>query len=144
MKNAKLLVYSLPLFFLFLPAVYSQNPDNYYNDDRKHYHEWYDDYCDYSVIRDNDFRDLKKIINDRWFESTKLEFAKNAVYDNYFTIDQVRELLGLFTFESTKLELAKLAYSQTINNKKYYQLFDVFWFESSVTELNEYIRNNRF
>ena len=54
------------------------------------------------------------------------------------------ELLGLFSFESSKLELAKLAYTKTVNNRKYYKLHDVFWFESSLTELNDYIKQNKY
>jgi len=84
------------------------------------------------------------VINDRRFKSTKKDFAKSAIEYNYFTIDQVRELLGLFSFESSKQELAKLAYSKTVNNRKYYKIFDIFWFESNVTELKDYIKNYKY
>lgn len=142
MKTAKFLLFSLLLALILLPAIYSQ--ENYDEDRFVHHHEWNDDEGYYGVIRNRDFNDLKKVINDRWFESTKMDFAKTAIDENYFTIDQVRELLELFTFESSKLELAKLAYTKTVNNKKYFKLYDVFWFESSVTELNDYIKSFKY
>jgi hypothetical protein len=141
MKTAKNLLFTLFYAIVFLPSVYSQVNIN--EDRLGHNHEIYEDDWYYGVIRNSDFRDLKKVINDRWFESTKMDFAKDAISDNYFTVDQVRELLELFSFESSKLELSKLAYSKTVNNRKYYKLYDVFWFESSVIELNNYINNYR-
>ena len=79
MKTSKILLFSLLLSTVFLPAIYSQNSEDYYDDDRDHQNEWYDVGWQRGVIRNGDFTDLKKVINDRWFESTKLEFAKRAI-----------------------------------------------------------------
>ena len=139
MKTVKNLLFSMILALMLLPAVYSQ--DNHDEERYSHYHEWNDDGSYYGVMRNRDFNDLKKVISDRWFESTKIDFAKTAIEENYFTVDQVRELLELFTFESSKLVLAKSAYTRTVNNKKYFKLYDIFWFESSVTELHDHIKS---
>jgi hypothetical protein len=93
------------------------------------------------IMSDRDFRDFKKLITERTFESTKLSMAKNVIDINFFSTDQLREILGLFTFESGKLEIAKYTYSNTVDKNNYFRLFDLFTFESSVTELDEYIRN---
>ncbi len=93
------------------------------------------------IMSDRDFRDFKKLITERTFESTKLSMAKNVIDINVFSTDQVREILGLFTFESSKLEIAKYTYGNTVDKKNYFRLFDLFTFESSVTELDDYIRN---
>lgn len=141
MKITKILLFAWISAFVFISSIYSQ--DNTNDDWFGHHNEWYKDDWNYGVIKNGDFGDLKKVINDRWFESAKMDFAKTAINENYFTLNQVRELLELFSFESSKLELAKLAYSKTVNNRKYYKLYDVFWFESSVTELIDYINNSR-
>ena len=46
----------------------------------------------------------------------------------------------LFTFEDTRLDLAKYAYGHTFDIGNYYKLNDAFTFESSIDELNKYIR----
>jgi hypothetical protein len=144
MKKEKLPIIFLFLTLLILPVVYSQNNDNFFYDNRIHQHDWNEDYCECRAMHNSDFMDLKKVLSDRWFESERIEFAKNAIYNNYFTIEQVREILNIMWFESSRLELAKLAYHKTVNNNKYFKLYDVFWFESSVTDLNNYIRTNKY
>lgn len=92
-------------------------------------------------MRDCDFTDLVKVISDRTFESTKIDFAKDGIDKNYFSTLQVRTLLGLFTFESTKLDIAKYIYPRTVDKKNFFRLYDMFVFESSVTELHDYINS---
>lgn len=50
----------------------------------------------------------------------------------------------LFNFESTRLELAKYAYGHTYDIANYYMLNDAFTFESSIEELNNYIKGYRW
>jgi hypothetical protein len=97
--------------------------------------------CDYRIMSRKDFADFKKVINERSFESTKRDMALSVIDVNYFNTEQIRELLNLFGFESTKLEIAKYAFKNTCDKKNYFKLFDVFTFESSIQELDEYIKN---
>ena len=92
------------------------------------------------IMSAGDFADLKKLISDRTFESTKLAMAKNVINVNFFSTDQVRQLLALFTFESSKLEISKYMFKNTVDKNNYFKLFDLFTFESSVIELDEFIR----
>jgi hypothetical protein len=62
---------------------------------------------------------------------------------NYFTSQQVKELLQLFTFENNKLDLAKYAYRKTMDRRNYYIVNDVFAFSNSKDELARYIRDYR-
>jgi hypothetical protein len=43
------------------------------------------------------------------------------------------------TFDSSRLELAKLAYLSTVDKENFWVVYDLFTFESSIVELNEYI-----
>jgi hypothetical protein len=83
------------------------------------------------------------MISGRSFESTKFEIAKSGIERNYFKTEQVRELLQLFTFESNKLDLAKYAYSRTLDRNRYFKLYDVFTFESSISDMEDYINNQK-
>lgn len=99
-----------------------------------------DDAC-INRMSDEDFKGLKKTLNNRSFESTNIEIAKTALDKNLFSSEQVRELLSYYTFETSKLEIAKYAYTRTCDKKNYFKVYDAFGFESSVNELKDYIKD---
>jgi hypothetical protein len=96
------------------------------------------------VMSDNDFNQLTKSIREAWFSSDKMRTARNAFERNAFNTSQVRQVLTLFSSDSDKLELAKLVYRNTVDQRAYYQLYDVFSFQSSKDELDKYIRDFRY
>ena len=111
-------------------------------DKYSHFDNNWDDHGNWRTpMKDCDFSDLVKVVSDRTFESTKIDFAKDGIDKNYFSTDQVRTLLGLFTFESTKLDMAKYIYQRTVDKKNYFRLYDMFVFESSVRELHDYLNS---
>lgn len=91
------------------------------------------------AMHENDFRNLVYTISRLSFESSRMQIARQAIANNYFTSYQVAELMRLMTFESTKLDLAKLAFHKTVDQNNYYIINDQFTFESSIMELNDYI-----
>jgi hypothetical protein len=95
--------------------------------------------CD-MPMNDADYRDAKQSIASKSFEDTKLTMAKQIADANCLTAEQVRGILKVFTFEDSKLEFAKYCYSHTYDLGNYYKVNDAFQFESSIEELNEYIR----
>lgn len=86
-----------------------------------------------------DFSAAKNSISQKSFESTKLEMAKQIVASNCFIADQVKEVMQLFDFEASKLEFAKYAYSHTYDKGNYFKVNDAFEFDSSVSDLSNYI-----
>lgn len=154
MKTLKYILFC----FVLLSSVFILNNINAQSDITNEQHSCDCDYCRkfhkssdeetynnyyYRVMSSKDFSDFRKLINDRTFESTKMEMAKSVIGNNYFSTGQVREMLGWFVFESNKLELAKIAFTRTADWQKYYKLYDIFTFESSVTELDEYIKGQK-
>ncbi|MBL8001499.1 MAG: DUF4476 domain-containing protein [Flavobacteriales bacterium] len=87
------------------------------------------------------FEEAKSSIAAKSFEDTKMTLVKQIGGSNCFTVDQVKQLMGLFSFEDNKLDLAKFAYDHTYDIGNYYKVNDAFSFESSVDELNEYIKS---
>ncbi len=85
------------------------------------------------------FGQLKNAVNNQWFESGKLQVAKQGIMSNNLTAAQVAELMQLFSFESSRLEIAKMAFANTIDKQNYYIVNNEFWFSSSVAELDQYI-----
>jgi hypothetical protein len=96
------------------------------------------------AMSDNDFNALHQKIKGAWFGSSKMNLAKDAFSRNYFSTSQVRQILQLFNPDSDKLELAKLAYRNTVDQRSFFQLYDVFSFQSSKDELDRYIRDFRY
>jgi len=97
------------------------------------------DECRYKVMKKDDFKDLKSTINNRNFESYNTSIVKTAIDNNFFTSEQVLELMRYFTFEDTKLEIAKYSYKKVCDPGNFFKVYDAFDFESSVTELKNYI-----
>ena len=94
------------------------------------------------AMNDHDFNQLLQKIRGQWFG--KINTAKDGINNNYFTTQQVKQILQLFSSENDKLELAKLAYRNTVDQRNYTQIYDVFAYQSSKDELEQYIRNNRW
>lgn len=85
------------------------------------------------------FTQLMDVIEDQWFESGRLQIAKQALNSNWFTANQVAEMMHAMSFEDTRLELAKAAYYKTVDTENYFIVNKEFWFSSSVDELSRYL-----
>jgi predicted secreted protein len=94
--------------------------------------------CDYAVSP-ADFSDGKKSIEKQSFADTKLKVAKTFTKNNCLSVNQIKEIVALFSFEETKLDYAKFAHEFCVDKKNYFKLSDSFSFSSSVDELNEFL-----
>ena len=90
-------------------------------------------------MNDHDFGMAKENLRKEWHENTRLAAAKQIIDKNYFTSQQVKELMLLFTFENNRLDIAKHAYGKTVDKQNYYVVNDAFSFNSK-EKLDEYIR----
>lgn len=88
----------------------------------------------------SDFDQAKSSISSKSFEDSKLTIAKQIIESNCLLCSQVKEIMLLFTFEDTRLNFAKYAYAYTLDLRNYYKLNDAFTFESSIDELDRFIR----
>ena len=89
------------------------------------------------------YKSAKATVAAASFEETKLSTAKSILSSNCFSTDQVQDMCRLFGFEASKLEFAKFAYSRTTDPGNYFKVNNVFNFDASKAELNEYISNGR-
>jgi hypothetical protein len=86
------------------------------------------------------FVQAKESLRREWFENTRLETAKQIIDQNYFTSQQVKEMVLLFTFENNRLDIAKYAYGKTVDKGNYFIMNDAFTFNKNKEALSEYIR----
>ena len=108
--------------------------DDWRNDNNNRYNRAMPEY---------DFNQLKLAIRNAWFASDKLRLARSAFERNYFETIQVKQVLQLFASDSEKLELAKAVFRNTLDQGNYFQLYEVFSFQSSKDELERFTRNFR-
>jgi len=90
-----------------------------------------------------DLQDAKKSISSKSFEDSKLTIAKQITSSNCLLCSQVKEIMSLFSFEDSRLEFAKFAYDFVYDLNNYYKLNDAFTFESSIDELNTYLKKKQ-
>lgn len=91
-------------------------------------------------MSDSEFSEAKASIESKGFEESKMTLARQIGDGHCFSTAQVKGIIGLFGFEETKLEFAKYAYDHTHDIGNYYKVNDAFSFESSIDELNKYIK----
>ena len=86
-----------------------------------------------------DFKSAKATVEQASFEDTKLSTAKAILSSNCVSTDQVVDICKAFGFEASKLDFAKFAYSKTTDPGNYFKVNNVFSFDASKTDLNNYI-----
>lgn len=87
-----------------------------------------------------DFDEAYAMIQRESFDDTRLTIAKQVVASNPMRVSQIMQIARLFTYENNKLEFAKFAYPYCVEQNKYYLLYEVFDYDSSKQELNEFIQ----
>ncbi|MER2997369.1 DUF4476 domain-containing protein [Pontibacter populi] len=100
------------------------------------------DRCDYLMSR-QDVDRLADAMKSRSFESTKLTIAREALRNNSILAEDLKYILQQCDYESTKVEFAKYAYDYVCDRERFYYVYDVFKFDSSVRELEEYTSRRR-
>jgi hypothetical protein len=88
------------------------------------------------------FAELKNVVANRWFDSGKLQVAMQAMAANPVTSAQLAELMQMLSFDSNRLELAKAGYASVIDKQNFFLVNNAFTFESSIDELQHFIRNS--
>lgn len=94
-----------------------------------------------SPVSDEEFQTAKKSIQSKSFEDSRFTLAKQILKNKCLSAKQVKEIMLLFSFEQTRLDFAKFAYDYTADKDNYYILNDAFTFESSISELNQYLES---
>jgi hypothetical protein len=91
-------------------------------------------------VNNTRFRSMLATIEKQNFASSKKRIAKQIISSNCILTDNLVQIIDLFDFESDKLSVAKFAYDYTYDIENYYKINNVFDFESSIEELDKYIR----
>jgi hypothetical protein len=117
---------------------YSNNNRNYNNNNYNDPPPPRGSNCNYAMDGGS-FRSAKETVSKASFDETKLSTAKTILTSNCMTTDQVIQICNLFSFEASKLDFAKHAHARTTDPGNYFKVGNIFSFDASRTELNNYI-----
>jgi len=98
--------------------------------------------CEYPMDW-NSFKSAKATISETGFDETKLSTAKSIIAANCLSTEQVVQICQLFSFEDNKLQFAKDAYARTTDPGNYFKVTNVFSFDASKTDLNNFITSHQ-
>ena len=89
------------------------------------------------------FERFKQSLRNEGFDNTKAVVAKQVISSNYFTAQQVKEIVEQFTYESSKLDIAKFSFKYTVDKGSYFIVSDALTYSVSKQELIGYIQANK-
>lgn len=115
------------------------NDENEYTSNYTNYGYSNNNYHAITVMGNNAFISLKAMLINTSFDSDKLKIAQQVLSTNYLNSNQVAQLIEVFDFENNRLKFAKQAYNKTIDKQNFYIVNGAFDFNSSITELANYI-----
>ncbi len=96
------------------------------------------------VVTDADMSSIISSIKNLSFSGTKISTAKQIIQSKKcFTVSQMKSIVSIMDFEGDKLEVAKFGYDYTIDHQNYYQLTDVFDFDSSSNDLLAFLKTKK-
>lgn len=90
-------------------------------------------------MSDYEMNNLMNELEEAWFDSDRLQLAKNRIRNKKVSSEQVLRIIEEFSFESSRLEIAKYAFNYTIDQENYYVVNGGLEFSSSVNELENFI-----
>lgn len=78
-------------------------------------------------------------LKDKSFDNQKTDFVKSTMKNNWFTSDQVLQILQTYGFENNKVDLAKLIWHKTTDKGNFFKIYEAFTFSSSEKSVQEYV-----
>ncbi|GAB2945715.1 hypothetical protein GCM10027048_08470 [Hymenobacter coalescens] len=86
---------------------------------------------------------LLQAVRGRSFDDQKVLLAKQALAESDIRSEDLRRLLGGIDFDRGRLELAKFAYAHVADRQNFYRVYEVFTFDASVREMQQFIEQSR-
>jgi len=92
-------------------------------------------------MSDREFAQVMNSMQKEWFENNRMKSASYIISNNFFTADQVKDMVSVFNFEDNRLEIARQAYTKTLDKENYNCVVNALQYKSSKDELARFIRS---
>ncbi len=89
---------------------------------------------------EDEFRKLITMLRNEQMESSRLDIVKTAAEENYFTSQQVKEIMETFDFEENRIRVAKLLYPRVVDRENFFVVLSALSYSSSRQELRRWIQ----
>ena len=96
-----------------------------------------------SAMTDAEFEKQLATVNAKWSQTSKYNAVKSAISNkaNYFTTDQVGQMLLVITSETRRLELAKLSYPKVTDPTNFADVSDLFKTQANKDNIAKFIQS---
>lgn len=115
------------------------NRDERYDNDR-YGNERYDRGYSERAVSEQTFAAIVQNLRREYSENARLSLARQIISRNYFTSEQVKYMMQLFSFDNNRLEIAKSAYRYTTDQRNYFVVYDALSYSHSKQQLADFIR----
>ncbi len=94
-------------------------------------------------MTDANFNKLVQTVKAKWSQSSRVSAIKSSIATkaNYFSTDQVGQLLLLVSSEANRLTLAKLDYPKVTDPLNYYDVADLFNTQANKDNINAFVQS---
>lgn len=92
---------------------------------------------------DQEFKNIKKSIQDKNFTSDMMSHAKMFKNSHCFSVAQIKSIMGLFMSDNDKMEIAKIFYDKCGDKNNYYQTVDALTFTMQKDQLRAFIKSKQ-
>ena len=94
-------------------------------------------------MTDAEFEKQLKTVNAKWSQTSKYNAVKASINSksNYFTTEQIGQLLMPITSEAKRLELAKLSYPKITDPNNFGDVSDLFQTKANKDNIDQFIRS---
>ena len=86
---------------------------------------------------------LSQAMQQRPFDDSRLQLAKEALGQNSIQATDLKRLLRSLRLEASRVELAKFAYPHVADPQNFYQVYEAFDFDASVREVQQAVAAGR-
>ena len=86
-----------------------------------------------------DFKRMKKSIMDATFSDKQAQLAKVYIQKKCFSIEQLKEIVKLFSMDDDKLEMIQYAYNYTYAAHRFSEFNSILTFSSTQKKLNQFL-----
>lgn len=95
------------------------------------------------AIAPQDFYNIKRTANALQYEEDRLNFVFGRVENNYFTSEQIADLMYCFSMDQNRLSLARYAYGKVVDPERYSVTYNALQYQENVRQLDAYIYGNQ-
>ncbi len=93
----------------------------------------------YQPIADRELQRIMHAMSREPFGDDKMNVLEGAVGNNYFTVNQVLQVLPQFQFSKDRLDAVRVMWSRVLDRQNSFQLYNAFQFSSDKAELKRII-----